>query len=250
MRIHLRPLSAIPKPLNEATDYLKELKIKLQTLKKSKQAVTKEELNELKQKNREIIEERDALKVSLNRVTSNINKNMFVPKSRDAKNSILAQINFLNESIRKKRTELDKISNSDLKNEILEIEEESKLLFLENQRLSQEKYKELKQVSEYEQISNEISIKYSREQFQKKQAKIKALELEINDKIAKNSNLHDIVMDKKSTMECRRIRDKRRDLNNQIDILKSQISNEMHAIAELDREIADERSKYLHSIYQ
>ena len=250
MKVRLQPLHDDLNPLDKAIKNLKETKLELHNLKKSNHVITDEELNQLKQKNRLLIEERDMLKVELTHATSNTNKKPVNPRNKQIQNSIKQQISLLEELISKKEKEFDSISESDIAYQISEQQEEIKINHLELLRLTNYKSQLNEEITKSERRCNELINKYNEKVYKKKQKQIEELEKEVSKQEQVNCDIRKNIEIIKERLNSDEEKAKTKQLNDKISQLKANITKETQIIAELERNISNERTNFLQNLFQ
>ena len=250
MKIRLQPLEENLNPLDEAIKNLKQTKQELSNLKKSNHVINDEEINQLKQKNRILIEERDMLKVALTHTTSNTNKKPPNPRNKQIQNSIKQQISLLEDLISKKEKEYDSVTESDTAYQISEQQEEIKVNHLELIRLANYKSELNDEITKSERKCNELINKYNEKVYKKKYSQISNLEKEIIKQEQINNEIRHNIEMIKERLNSDEEKSKNKQLSDKINKLKTEIAKETQHIAELERNISNERSNYLQNLFQ
>lgn len=215
---------------------LYQLRAQLNAIKRQKEPPTSESIYNLKVEKQRLIEERDLLKVKINRYTEKSRTRPAPVRNAQIKKSLERQIKSLEEMVKGKKEELQSILTSDKAAQITEYQEELKILFLEIQRLRGAKREAENELKEADTRVQHINQQYSDEALLKLRRVIKALEKEIMKQTNRNERLRtdlDILSQQQQEREnsaenCKLI--------DQIAEIRKQIKQEKEAIEKLQKE--------------
>lgn len=212
----------------------------------TRESLTVDDIVSLKRDKQILLQERSMLKAKLARYAS-FNRHSKAPqRNQQIATSLEKQVHTLEQVTATKRAEIAELFLSDKASLITELQEESKMLYLELNRLQKEKQNvesELRSVIAQIEDRNQ---RYSPAVLQKQQKTIKHLEKEIENQKEKNEQLKTKLQEAEKAKEELKKSEENDQMLRAIEAMKAKIRKEQQEIAVMDRQM--EQMKQEHSV--
>ena len=219
-------------------------------IKNSKDPVTIDEIISLKREKQNLTQERYLLKAKLARFNDASRRPNPPNRNQQIANSLEKQVKTLEQLISVKKAEIAELIGSDRAALVTELQEESKMLHLESQRL-----KKAKQDTELElkRLSMELEVaceKYSPQVLSKQGKEIKKVEKDIEQQKTRNDIVQKKIDDALKAQEEQKMQEQYDNNQKQIDSLKQKIRQEQNEINNLNKQMKEMQDNHTNEILE
>lgn len=237
----LRPMyqpiaqTARPIPYSSRTRFLK--------MQMESKDITYEEILDLKKKKAFLEAELRNMTAKLSRSTNPRNQTVQTKTNNLYMESLQKQVHSMNYIIKEKKQDIQKLEKSDLAASIAELEEETRIFFLEIDRLEKEKKDRARDLALVAQKADVLLNQYSDENMQKMLASINSLKRQIEMERKQNAELESKLKQIKDNNKFIEKTQGHPDLQQQIKDLQQQIRAKQQKISE-NQDVIDEMTMY------
>ncbi|OHT13961.1 hypothetical protein TRFO_15728 [Tritrichomonas foetus] len=246
----VRPFSSRNPPNSARQNDMYAARNQMNAIKNSREPITIDEIISLKREKQNLTQERYILKAKIARFSDATKRPNPPNRNIQIANSLEKQVKTLEQLVAAKKQEIADLIYSDRAALVTELQEESKMLHLESNRL-----KKLKQDTEAElkKLSLELEEaceKYSPQVLNRQGKAIRGVEKEIEMQKARNDKIQKKIDDAIKAQEEQKLQEKHENLQKQIDSLKQKIRQEQNEINGLDRQMRELQENHTNEILE
>lgn len=232
----VRPFSG-RKPMSARSNDMYSARNQFNAVRNSREPITIEDIISLKREKQNLTQERYLLKAKLARFSDASRRPNPPNRNIQISNSLEKEIKTLETLMSAKKEEINELIYSDRASMVTELQEESKMLTLESQRLKKVKVDTEAELKRLSMQLEEACEKYSPQVLSNQNRIIKQLEKKIKQQTDRNNEIQKNIDDTKRQFEEQNLQQKHDELEKRISDLRQQIKQVQDDMKGMDNEM-------------